>query len=340
MDMIYDRILGGMIGIALGDAFGMPSEMWSRKRIKDYFGEIHSFKPGPDENAISKGLKAGEVTDDTMNTIFVTEMLYENRGKADPYLYIKKLKHWSKTSDKSIAVIGPSTSKAIKLLEEGTPIEETGKTGITNGAAMKILPIGFVYSVKNMEEMVKEVYKLCLPTHNTSAAISGASAIAAAGSYMVSGGSSMEKLLETACEAAEIGIKYGYDVASASIRKRILMGKRIVDSMEREKQSSDKILDEIYDVIGTGLPITESVPAALTLVYLAKGDPIKCARYCANIGGDTDTLGAMGCGICGAGFGGQNFPAELVETLEQTNHINFSMSAEWLTELRKTMKTR
>ena len=335
MEDICDRILGGMIGIALGDAFGMPSEMWSRKKIKDYFGEINTFLPGPAENAISKGLKAGEVTDDTMNAIFVTEMLHEKNGKTDPYLYIEKLKHWSKTSDKSIAVIGPSTSKAIKLLEAGVPMEETGKNGITNGAAMKILPIGFVYPIKDMEEMVREVYKLCLPTHNTAAAVSGASAIAAAGAYLVSGGADMKEMLEAACKAAEIGTNYGCDMASASIKKRILLGKKIVDSMEREKQPADKILDEIYNVIGTGLPITESVPAALTLVYLAKGDPIKCARYCANIGGDTDTLGAMGCGICGAGFGGRNYPAELVDTLERTNKINFSELAGWLAEIKK-----
>jgi len=46
--------------------------------------------------------------------------------------------------------------------------------------------------------------------------------------------------------------------------------------------------------------VTESIPTAFGLVILAGGDPMRVVRYAANIGGDTDTIGAIAGGICGA----------------------------------------
>lgn len=46
--------------------------------------------------------------------------------------------------------------------------------------------------------------------------------------------------------------------------------------------------------------VTESIPTAFGLVILAGGDPMRVVRYAANIGGDTDTIGAIAGAICGA----------------------------------------
>lgn len=327
----YQRILGGLIGIAYGDSFGMPSEMWTREKIKEYFGEIIDFMPGPPENKISNKLVRGEVTDDTINTIFVVEMLSETNGEVDPKLFIDKLRHWSKTCTKSIAVTGPSTAKAFKELDAGVPIEETGKDGITNGAAMKILPVGFIADDMNLDSLIEQVHLLCMPTHNTSAAISGASAIAAAGAYAVLGKNDINEMLDAACKAAILGSKKGYRVSSATIEKRILLGKVIVDNSGNENEA----MQAIYDLLGCSVLITESVPAALSLVYLSKGDPILCARYCANIGGDTDTIGAMACGICGALSGGEVFTEETIDLLEKVNKLSFHTLTDMLARIHK-----
>ncbi len=325
----YSRILGGLIGVAYGDAYGMPSEMWSQKAIKLYFGEIKDFLPGPPENTISKNLLRGEVTDDTMNTKFVVEMLSEAGGKVDVELFINKLRSWSKTCDKSTAVTGPSTAKAFAQLDAGVPMEETGKTGITNGAAMKILPVGLIADYHDLEVLVEEVRRLCLPTHNTSAAISGACAIAAAGAYAVAGEKDIDQLLKVACRASKLGEAKGYEVIAPSIDKRILLGKQLVDQSVNDIEA----IRAIYEVIGCGLPITESVPAALSLVYLAKGNPLCCAKYCANMGGDTDTIGAMACGICGAFSGGEVFLQKEVNLLEEVNGLSFHTLADMLVKV-------
>ncbi|WP_202212608.1 ADP-ribosylglycohydrolase family protein, partial [Escherichia coli] len=45
--MKTERILGALYGQALGDAMGMPSELWPRSRVKAHFGWIDRFLPGP-----------------------------------------------------------------------------------------------------------------------------------------------------------------------------------------------------------------------------------------------------------------------------------------------------
>ena len=35
----FDQVKGGFIGIAYGDAFGMPAEMWSRELIQKKLGK-------------------------------------------------------------------------------------------------------------------------------------------------------------------------------------------------------------------------------------------------------------------------------------------------------------
>ena len=68
----------------------------------------------------------------------------------------------------------------------------------------------------------------------------------------------------------------------------------------------------------------ESVPAAIAMVDLAQGCPNQCAVLCANLGGDTDTIGAMATAICGALKGVNAIKPEWLSTLQQTNPIDMT----------------
>ncbi len=63
--MKAERILGALYGQALGDAMGMPSELWPRTRVKAHFGWIDRFLPGPKENNAACYFNRAEFTDDT-----------------------------------------------------------------------------------------------------------------------------------------------------------------------------------------------------------------------------------------------------------------------------------
>ena len=50
-----DRALGAFYGLAIGDALGMPTQMLPRAVVRDLFGELPWFAPGPEVNEISAG---------------------------------------------------------------------------------------------------------------------------------------------------------------------------------------------------------------------------------------------------------------------------------------------
>lgn len=72
-----NHILGTLYGMAIGDAMGMPPELWSRKRCLEYYGKITDFLDGCPENIISYQYKAGQFTDDTSQALTILDSLIE-----------------------------------------------------------------------------------------------------------------------------------------------------------------------------------------------------------------------------------------------------------------------
>ena len=61
-----DRVLGTLYGQAIGDALGMPTELWPIATIQRVFPQgITTFVDGPASNVVAKNYRAGEYTDDT-----------------------------------------------------------------------------------------------------------------------------------------------------------------------------------------------------------------------------------------------------------------------------------
>ena len=63
----------------------------------------------------------------------------------------------------------------------------------------------------------------------------------------------------------------------------------------------------------------DTVPSALALFALAKGDPVKTIIFGANFGRDTDTIACMAGGIAGAFAGIEGFPKEWVEKVKKSS---------------------
>lgn len=78
------RILGCLYGQAIGDAMGMPSELWPKRRIINHFGWIERFLPRPKENIAACEFHAAEFTDDTHQCIALMDALNDTNGVTDP----------------------------------------------------------------------------------------------------------------------------------------------------------------------------------------------------------------------------------------------------------------
>ncbi len=116
----------------------------------------------------------------------------------------------------------------------------------------------------------------------------------------------------------------------ASIAKRIEIAVEIARSSHPERER----LQEMYDVIGAGLAITEAVPCAFGVLVMAEGDPKQTAIYAAGLSGDADTVGAMACAIAGAWKGIEAFEPSIVRQLKSANPaLDFDRVAQGLYEL-------
>ena len=327
---MLNKILGGLYGQALGDAWAMPAMLTPDDTWEYYGGWITSFLPAPDEHPFHAGLPAARITDDTEQAIALAEAIIRDRG-VSPEGAARAIVDWyDRVDGDNSTYIGPSTRRAVQAIKNGEDIYTTGRFGDTNGAAMRISPVGLIHP-GDVSGAVKDVHLACIPTHNTNVAISGASAVAGAIAVAMQDGATLEDIVQAGKEAAEMGRQLGNRWVGASVARRIDMAVEIArrtDLSERER------LQEITDVVGTTLALPESVPAAFGVLVMAEGDPMQTAIYAAALSGDADTVAAMACAIAGAWRGADAFPPEHIARLKEANpELDFDRVARGLLEL-------
>lgn len=314
MKTMLDKILGGLYGQALGDAWAMPALLTPQDTWERFGGWITDFLPGPDDHPVHYGLPPGKVTDDTEQAISLAKAFIQD-GKVTAEGVARAVVNWydSVGGDDS-PYVGPSTRRAVIALKRGEDIYTTGGRGDTNGAAMRVSPVGLIH-LGDLEGAVRDAHIACIPTHNTDVAISGAASVAGAIAIAMQNGSRLEDIVDAGCEAADKGRKFGNRWMGASVSRRIRMAVEIAQSSHSERER----IQELYDVVGTSLAIPESVPSAFGVLVMAEGDPYQTAVYAAALSGDADTVAAMACAIAGAWRGIEVFKKEYLETLRRAN---------------------
>src|SRR5699024_8526430 len=128
----------------------------------------------------------------------------------------------------------------------------------------------------------------------------------------------------------------GEETFSASIPERLKLGMEFANTY---KDDEETFAQKVYDVIGCGTLTSESVPAALAIAYYCQ-EPHYCAKFCANIGGDTDTIGAMATAICGARSGFKAINKDWIDIIDQNNDVNLHDYAEILEKARQKRRNK
>jgi ADP-ribosylglycohydrolase len=309
------RARGALLGLAIGDALGMPTQYLPRELIADRYGVLDTYHPAPDDNPISRGMPAGRVTDDTDQAVILGRLLVAGKGHVDPETFADELLAWEgrMIAAGSADLLGPSTRKALTLAAEGVPTGLTGRTGATNGAAMRVAPVGIAFAHDPLDGLIEAVVQSGHVTHNTTIGIAGAAAVAAAVSAGT-GGANLDEALHLSIEAARLGARHGFYYAGADVAARIAWAMDLVEGRSREEA-----LDLIYRLVGTGVSTQEAVPAAIAVCTLAPDDPWLVCRLGASLGGDCDTVAAIAGAIIGACHGSEGFPGHAVEALHAAN---------------------
>ncbi len=201
----FERALGALYGLAIGDALGMPTQLLSPDELDRRFGAITWFQPAPDNHPIAAGLPAGHITDDTEQALLIARLLVDGRGRIDPLTLANALADWERDMVRrgSLDLLGPSTQRAISAVAAGISVEEAGRFGDTNGAAMRVTPVGIARPVNDFDGLLQAVVDASGVTHNTTLALAGASAVAAAVSAGV-GGASLDDAIDAGLSAARL----------------------------------------------------------------------------------------------------------------------------------------
>jgi ADP-ribosylglycohydrolase len=177
-DANQDRILGAMLGMAIGDAFGMPVAGLSPTTIVDFYGDVTGYLPRkfPDGEEIG----AGEITDETEIALCIIESVTAGQGEIDvenigirmAYLARSASRRWLsvETAD---ALDGRSEQHEFQL-----PIvddEQVGADILARGIA-----IGLLHSMGQLDEerFRSDIAAVTRITHGSPLALSAVEAVA------------------------------------------------------------------------------------------------------------------------------------------------------------------
>jgi ADP-ribosyl-[dinitrogen reductase] hydrolase len=294
------RYIGCMVGAAIGDALGKQNEGLSRKDflkksyIKDY-GKAPAGCPG-------EKLRAGQYTDDTEQMILLAESLIEC-GRFDAGNFAKRIAQWGANALADPVrkkLVGPSSSAAVSQLNSGASWKESGSGIPSCGSAMRAAPIGMYYC--DLDEVETNAALSSIPTHNSSAAIAGAVAVAVGVRCSLDGIDCHEIIKESCVRASK------YDEA---------LGKKIRYSFELRDEEPDKV----FVKLGTSYLVYETVPSAFYCFSRHFEDPEKAIIEAVNSGGDTDSIACITGALCGARHGIDAFPERLIMGLENRDIV-------------------
>ena len=327
-----DRAFAALAGLAVGDALGMPTQSLARADVIHGFGALlEGFEAPSPTHPFAAGLRAGSVTDDTQQAMILAGVLLETGDRFDVAGYASRLLEWELDVRRRglFDLLGPSTKRALANIGRGMDVARSGEGGTTNGAAMRVAPVGIVSSSSDLGALVERVVEVSAPTHNTSIALSAACAVAAVVSAGVDG-ASLGDAIDFALHAARLGARHGSSDEGPGVADRI---ERAIALARR--RAGVALVDAIVDDVGTSLESDESVPAAFALLHAYRGDVWGACCAAASLGGDTDTIGAMTGAMAGALAGSAAFPPGVVDFVEGCNGLDLARVAQGLLARRR-----
>ena len=338
MDPRFSRAYGALAGLALGDALGMPTQAMSPEQIRAVYGTITGLVDADASQPYAPGMPAGSVTDDTEQALLVASLLVRGRGSSsgrvalDAGEFAHALLAWedSMIERGSLDLLGPSTKAALERVRAGEDPLTVGGTGTTNGAAMRVTPIGIAMSTADPEAFADAVWSSCQVTHATRQGFQSAALVAAAVSMGIDAAHSttpdLRSLLWKAVTYVDSLPERGAwtpdpDVVAATRR-----------AMQLVANPASSSLECLVEQVGTSVASAQAIPMAFAL--LARDPSPQALLDAANIGGDTDTIGAIAGAILGAALGFEVFVGRGLAQVELASHLDLPSVALELLELR------
>lgn len=324
-EKLYNKVLGCLMGGAIGDAMGAPTEGLSKAEIQEIYGHrISGYVDGKD-NKYSYGNFIGEITDDASQMYEMAKAVADCNGDLTVEAAAQALVRWSESYPKYYPRnAGATTSKVIAELKAGKDPIELGKIGqyvgrgTTNGAAMRVAAAGLT-APGDWDKAVENAAIMCSPSHGTQHAFSGACAIACGISEALTDGATTVSVVKACVYGARKGEELG------NVRGRRAEGIRVSNNLGtamREAllaESLEDAEDRLDAWVGADGSIQASTAVAVGLFLATDGNVEQTILGCANIGGDSDTNACIAGSLVGALRGADAFPKDWVAQMKHAN---------------------
>jgi len=178
-DIALDKIMGCMVGMAVGDALGHPFEFLpaTDEPTTQYF-DLNTFEFVNESNVFT--LKRGQWTDDAAMGLCMADSLIMKRGFDGSDIRVRFWCWWNrgynnafrKDSSRSDSVgLGGNIAKSLSALSYGTSVAEVPPTyeakteDAGNGSLMRFAPIPVYYHCAPLEEMHNAARSSSYTTH-------------------------------------------------------------------------------------------------------------------------------------------------------------------------------
>lgn len=338
MDPRFSRAYGALAGLALGDALGMPTQEMSPEQIRAVYGRITGLVDGDASQPYAPGMSAGSTTDDTYQALTLASFLGRGEGSSAGGVtlelggFARELLNWEEwmKAQGSLDLLGPSSKAALERVRLGEDPLRIRGMGTTNGAAMRVTPVGIAVSTDDPEVFADSVWSTCQLTHATHQGFQSAALVAAAVSFGIDwdtpSPSDMTALLWKALTYVDSLPERGAwtpdpDVVAATRRAMQLVANPVSSSLEH-----------LIEQVGTSVASAHAIPMAFAL--LARDPSPQALLDAANIGGDTDTIGAIAGAILGGLLGVEAFDATMLAQVESVSGLHLTEAATAMLSLR------
>lgn len=297
-----EKVKGLLFGTAVGDALGVSVEFKSREYIKT----------NPVKDMISGGVHnqaAGTWSDDSSLTFCLTESLingFNPKDVADKFVKSVYEGYW--TANGNFFDLGYATGLSVKKLKSGvSPLKSGSKTEDSNGngSLMRISPLVFYIYKEPILERYKKTKIISSITHAHIRSI-------IACFYF------MEFLRETLLGEDK------YETYSR-LKKEIPSFLKYLKIKNKEIKIFDKLLSgDIYklkesDISSSGY-VVHTLEASVWC-FMTEDSFKDIVLKAVNLGGDTDTIGAVSGAMAGLYYGFNSIPKKWVKKLARKEDI-------------------
>lgn len=359
---LYDKILGMLVGSAIGDAMGAPTEMWSREAITLEYGFVDGLdsmiRETSPEGTWKPNLPAGGTTDDTRwKNLTVDYLISQKSTTLDAKqfavhtlnVYNASLEKLKKTEGSQVEPFENALQEANWLSEwakVATPYVENNLGGYADSLSKfyggEMVCAGLLYSSAlgvfypgNPREAYQEAYKLSLFDLGYARDLTGlAAAMTAAGMAPKAG----KEALLAALRLDPSGYFQSRLVGRTSHKLmkdalNIVREGRKLDSLPTGMQSKSPALAYAYgqlDERQQDMPFHagEIYLQSLTAMLYADFDFKNTLIFLTNYGRDNDTTASLAGGILGAWYGYKGLPVSEREKVVRVTREALGMDLE------------